>query len=75
MISAKRVLGSKYTVKLDVPDESVIRAIATGYSISREVALVAVINRGMDSISKQLRDIADKKTAKRLADNPDYGGD
>ena len=75
MIRAEYVIGGLYNVKLDVPDENVIRAIAAGYSISQEAALVATITRGMDRISKQLRDIADKKTAKRIADNPDYGGD
>lgn len=72
MITVELTSKGQYMVKMDVPELHVIRKIAVAYSMREKTALVAVINRGMDSISKQLQAIADKKNEKPTSDVSDH---
>lgn len=75
MITVKPIADRGYNVYMDIPERHVVAAIAVAFSISQPDAMVAIINRGMDSIAKQLKAEAAKATEKRLADGADYGGD
>lgn len=75
MVLVVYIQDLRYKVKLDVPSEHIVRQISAAYSISNEAALTAVINRGMDSIGKQIKDHAAEVTRKREAEKPDWGGD
>jgi len=56
-----------YVMEIDTPERIAIAAIAVGYSIPKEDAIAAIMNRGMDSIGKQLKDEAAKVELKRLS--------
>lgn len=54
MIQAKETKPGEYIVKLDKPEVQILRVIAGAYSFTDVTALKAVINRGLDSIGKQV---------------------
>jgi len=56
MVTVKIMTRNKWSVQVDSPEHTAIAEIAVGFSIPVEDALAAVINRGIDSISKQLKD-------------------
>jgi len=57
MIQAKEIKPGEYMVTLDKPETHILRAIAGAYSFTDVTALKAVINRGMDSIGKQVQQV------------------
>jgi len=75
MIMVKQIKNWPILVTMDKPEQKVLNKIAAAYSISANDALVAIINRGMDSIGNQLRAEANKVTNARNVDANDYGGD
>lgn len=60
MIQVEFRQEGSYRVQMDTPERNVLRAIAFSFSISQEDAVVAILNRGMDSIGKQIKDTAFK---------------
>lgn len=56
MIQVEFRMEGKWVVKMDVPEQHAIKQISEAYRIPNEAAVVAVINRGMDSIGRQLKD-------------------
>ncbi len=52
MIQVKRKAYGIYTVKLDVPEQVLLRKIGESYSLPLHEAMGAVVFRGMESISK-----------------------
>ncbi len=65
MIRVEYHSDGTYILRLDTPEAVVVSKIAIAYSIPKEAAVAAIINRGMDSISKHMIDIADKATKER----------
>lgn len=75
MIRAEYHADGTYIVRMDVPDQHAVKKISVGFGIPMEATIVALINRGLDSLSMHLQREADKVTKKRQSDNSDYGGD
>lgn len=75
MIRAEYHADGTYIVRMDVPDQHTVKKISVGFRIPMEATIVALINRGIDSLSMQLQREADKVTKKRLTHDADWGGD
>jgi hypothetical protein len=60
---------------MDIPEKLIVSKIAIAYSIPRKDAIVAILNRGMDSIAKQIEKNDANKKVGPLSDDSDYGGD
>jgi len=70
MITIQFVEDGVYTIKFDVAEYNKLCKVAIAFSIPVEDAIVAVLNRGMDSIHKQLATEAMRRTRMReLEDN------
>ncbi len=52
MIHVTRKTNGTYTVKLDAPEQILLRKIGEAYSLSLREAMESVVLRGMESIGK-----------------------
>lgn len=75
MIMVSEYNKGNYVLKLDNPERVIISEIAKGYSISKTDAIAAIINRGMDSIGRQVKQVDTGKTLKQLWQEKAKGGD
>lgn len=75
MITVIKISTDQYCVKMGIPDLHIILQVASGFCISEDDAVVSIINRGMDSITRQLKAEVDSKTLKRKSRESEYGGD
>lgn len=75
MITVTWIAGTGHIVNMDFPELHVIRQVSAAFGISQEDAMVAVINRGMDSIAKQIQKVDANKKFGPLTHESDEGGD
>jgi len=76
MIIVEERKSGAFMVSMDTPERCVVRKIASAYSISNHAAMTAIINRGMDSIGKQVAKAADPRVPdSEPGQANDYGGD
>jgi len=75
MLTAEYHADGCYIIRMELADRHKIAEIAVGFSIPKEAAMVAVVNRGLDSIGIQLKKEAANKRFSRLRQDADYGGD
>jgi len=75
MLTAVFHSDGTYSIKMDLADRHKIAEIAVGFSIPKEAAMAAVVNRGLDSIVLQLKKEAANKSYGKLSRDADYGGD
>lgn len=70
MLEIQEIAPGIFRLVLGIPERHLIHRIATAYSFNDTTALTAVMNRGIDSISKQVQntDKPDEPT-----DNSDQG--
>ena len=52
MIQVTRKTNGTFTIKVDVPEQVILRKIAEAYSIPIRTAMGSCVLRGMESISK-----------------------
>lgn len=75
MLTAEYQSDGTYIIRMDLADRHKIAEIAVGFSIPKEAAMVAVVNRGFDSIVLQLKKEAANKTFGPIDKDKDRGGD
>lgn len=61
MIYAHQQKDGSIVVVLDAPEQIVVSKLADAYCLSGENMLIAIINRGMDSIGKSVTKAADPR--------------
>jgi hypothetical protein len=68
MIIVEERTSGAYVLSMDPPERVAIAEIAVTFSIPKEEALIAIIYRGMDSITKQCKTEVGKRSVKREAE-------
>ena len=68
MIQVKYHPDGSYIVRMDNPEAVVVAKIGLTFSISKEAAVAAIVNRGMDSIGKQIERADAGITLKQVRD-------
>lgn len=75
MITVTKISVDQYCVKMGIPERHIVLQISAAFSISGADAVVAIVNRGMDSISKQVAKTEANKDFGKLTPDADHGGD
>jgi len=57
MITATLLTVNSYAIKLDSADRKAVRDLAGSYAITFDAMLVACLNKGIDVIGKQVKDV------------------
>ena len=74
MIHVEKHTDGSFVVKLDVPEQVLLREISVGYSFPQREAMAAVIYKGIEVVGKQLVKVADDKMSQHKPENGRQGG-
>jgi hypothetical protein len=75
MVVMESCIEGKYTVKMNEAERHLVDEIAKAYCIPRIAAITAIVNRGLDSIGKQIKKNEANRKFGKLTPDADHGGD